>query len=262
MEVQNIVTQRFVQCVQTLITLRKVPSARQLALALDYKPQGLHEIMTGKRNAPVELLHRAVERFRVSARYLFYGTGEMLDREGMDYVGLPRVVVMDQQQRERIVHVPVTAYAGYRHNLTEPVYVQDLPTYVLPEAILRHGSYRSFEVAGDSMEPTLLPGDKVIAALVEPQYWEQGIKDNIIHVLITAEDVLVKRVMNYIRSEKTLELHSDNTSVPPYSLPVAELLEAWVVRLRITANLSRPSEAEILDEIRSTFAALAGRIVS
>jgi len=140
------------------------------------------------------------------------------------------------------------------------VYVQDLPTYSLPEHILRYGSYRSFDVIGESMEPTLFTGDKVIAAFVEPQYWEQGIKDNMIHVLITHEEVLVKRVMNFIRSEKTLELQSDNNSILPYHLAIEELREAWIVRLKITANLNKPNNHDILDEIRHTMASLAGRV--
>jgi hypothetical protein len=110
------------------------------------------------------------------------------------------------------------------------------------------------------MEPTLLAGDKVIGAYVEPQYWEQGIKDQMIHVLVTYNEVVVKRVLNFIRAEGMLELHSDNNAIQPYHMPVEELREAWVARLKITANLTRPSEHEILDEIRQTMASLAGRV--
>jgi hypothetical protein len=260
LESQNTITQRFIECLQALVGEKAVASARQLALSLDYKPQGLSEILNGKRNAPVELIQRAAVLYQINLNYLFLGTGQMFaDAETQDG-GYPRVVVMDHLQKERIVHVPVSAYAGYRDNLHEPVFVQDLPTYSLPENILRHGSYRSFDVAGDSMEPTLFTGDKVIAAFVEPQYWEQGIKDNMIHVLITHEEVVVKRVMNFIRAEKMLELHSDNSSMTPAYLPIEELREAWVVRLKITANLNKPTNHDILDEIRHTVASLAGRI--
>lgn len=170
--VQNIISQRFVQCVQQLLAEHKVPSARQLAHALSYKPQGLSDIINGKRNAPVELLKRASEQYKMNVRFLFFGEGEMFEDGSMRSTAVnTRVVVTDIFQKERIVHVPVLAYAGYRDNLTEPVFVKDLPTYSLPENILRHGSYRSFDVAGDSMEPTLLPGDRVIGAYVEPQYW-------------------------------------------------------------------------------------------
>jgi hypothetical protein len=44
-----------------------------------------------------------------------------------------------------------------------------------------------------------------------------------------------------------LELHSDNSFHKPYHLPVEELREAWVVRLRITGNLSKPDGIGILD---------------
>ncbi|HLF65354.1 MAG TPA: LexA family transcriptional regulator [Saprospiraceae bacterium] len=254
---QNIISKRFVQCAQTLLSGNKVPSARQLALSLEYKPQGLSEILNGKRNAPVELLKRAAEMYKLNVRYLFFGEGEMFEN---DQSVNTRVIVTDIFQKERIVHVPVAAHAGYRDNLTETVFVQNLLTYSLPENILRYGSYRSFDIAGESMEPTLLPGDKVIGAYVEPQYWEQGIKDNMIHVLVTHREIVVKRVINFIRAEKMLELHSDNMAVLPYHLPIEELREAWVVRLKITANLNKPDGHEILNEIRHTVASLVGRV--
>jgi hypothetical protein len=43
-----------------------------------------------------------------------------------------------------------------------------------------------------------------------------------------------------------LELHSDNSLHKPFHLPVEELREAWVVRLRITGNLTKPEARDIL----------------
>lgn len=259
---QNIITSRFVQCMQSLLATQKVLSARKLAQTLDYKPQGMSEILNGKRNVPLELLHKAVDQYKLNLRFLFSGEGEMFETNADVSTGNTRVIVTDKLQKERIVHVPAVAYAGYQDNLAEPIFMQDLQTYSLPENILRAGSYRSFDVAGESMEPTLVAGDKVIGAIVEPQYWEQGIKDNMIHVLVTHHEVVVKRVMNYIKTEKMLELRSDNTVVAPYHLPIADLKEAWVVRLRITANLNAPKEDVILKEMRNSFASLVSLVTS
>jgi len=247
LESQHIVTQRFAQCVREILDRKVVSSARQFALSVNYKPQGISEILLGKRNVPVELIHRSIDQYKINPRFLFTGEGEMFETIGSVRKSLAHVIVTDKLQKERIVHVPVAAHAGYRDNLTEPVFVGDLPMFSLPENILREGSYRSFEVAGDSMEPTLLPGDKVIGAMVEPQFWEQGIKDNLIHVLVTYHEVVVKRVYNFIASEGMLELHPDNSFHKPYHLPVEELREAWVVRLRITGNLTKPEGVDILD---------------
>ncbi len=236
---QNAVTQRFVCCLTELITSRQVSSIRQIALQLNYTPQGLHEIMSGKRNVPMTLLERAILQYGINVRQLFHGEGPMFEGNETGDGHKVLVVVTDQEQKERIVHVPVTAYAGYRQNLAEPVYVGALPTYSLPDNILRDGSYRSFDIGGDSMEPTLFPGDRVIGAFVEPQYWVQGIKDHLVYVLITQDDVVVKRVVNLIRTEKILELHSDNPAYPVIQLPAEELREAWIVRLKITSNLGK-----------------------
>ena len=83
------------------------------------------------------------------------------------------------------------------------------------------------------MEPTLIAGDKVIGARVDPQFWEQGIKDHMIHVLITYHDVLVKRVYNFISTDGMLELHSDNPTHKPFHIPVEDLREIW-------SNLNKP----------------------
>ncbi len=245
LEIQHIVSQRFVQCMKSLLDGHGVSSARQLALSMNYKPQGLSEIMLGKRNAPVELIKRAAEVHRVNVRYLFFGEGEMFDLPGQQNAVMMHVLVTDTMQKERIVHVPVTAHAGYRENLAEPVFFRQLPTFALPENILGDGSYRSFEVEGSSMEPTILPGDKVIGAYVEPQFWEQGIKDNMVYVLVTDDSVVVKRVVNFIRGEKMLELHSDNKTFRPDRLPANVLREVWLVRLRITAHLRKPENVDI-----------------
>jgi hypothetical protein len=90
-------------------------------------------------------------------------------------------------------------------NLEDPSFVQDLPTYSLPDYKYKVGTHRSFDVPGDSMEPTLFEGDKVVCSFLEPTLWESGIKDNYAYIIVTRSDVAIRRVRNFISENKELE---------------------------------------------------------
>jgi len=235
----NIVTQRFVQCVQQLIDDHKVKSMRQFALSLEYLPQGMSEMVNGRRDVTIELLRKAVEKYDINSDFVFSGRGKKFLRdENPDFRVLS--IVTDASDKEYIVHVPVAAQAGYTDQFINPEFIKELPSYNLPYDNIRGESYRSFDIDGSSMEPTLQHGDKVVCSFIEPQYWKQAIKDGQVYVIITSDSVVVKRVINRIRTRQCLDLVSDNSAYPIAELPVQEIREVWWVRLRITPYLDRP----------------------
>lgn len=243
----NVVTQRFIECIQSLKEAGKIKSARQFALSLDYLPQGLSEMYNNRRDVTIELLRRAIAMYDLNAGYIFTGNGPRITTDKAPDSFKVLTVITDDSNTERIVHVPVAAQAGYADQLADPVFVQDLPTYSLPDPGFQQGSYRSFDVAGDSMEPTLHNGDKVVCAFIEPGYWEQAVKDNQVFVVVTTDGVLVKRLLNNIRQDATIDLVSDNKSYVVTTLELSGIREIWRVRLRISAHLNpavRPAELE------------------
>ncbi|PHK98920.1 peptidase S24 [Neolewinella marina] len=145
---------------------------------------------------------------------------------------------------ELIVHVPLPAQSVYAGELSDPSFVESLPTYSLPDYKYKVGTHRSFDVPGNSMEPTLFEGDKVVCAFLEPTLWESGIKDNYAYVIVTRSDVVVKRVRNYLGSSKELEVISDNSFYETYRIPLADLREIWYVRARITPFLPSPQNIQ------------------
>lgn len=229
----SIVTQRFLQCFEKIRKENRVRSGRQFALSLDYLPQSLSSMLKDKRDVPLETLRKAVEKYRFNPNYIFTGQGPMmLGEEDNKFRVLS--VMTDQNGDERIVHVPVPAQAGYANESSEITFLQGLPSFSLPDYKYKVGTHRSFDVAGDSMEPTLLEGDKVICSFLEPNLWENGIKDNHVYVFVTKSDVVVKRATNKIKTNSALELCSDNSFYKPFTLPLSELKEVWSIRSKIS----------------------------
>lgn len=196
--------------------------------------------MNGRRDVTIDLIRRAVEVFEFNPVYIFTGEGDFF--MGKQRGGGFRLVsvVSAEKADEKIVHVPVAAQAGYAVGLGEAEFVRDLPTFSLPDYRFKLGTHRCFDVAGDSMEPTLFEGDRVVCSFVEPDLWESGLKSNHVYVLVTRADVVVKRVQNLLRERAELTLVSDNQYYKPYNLAGEELREVWQVRLKISPFLNTP----------------------
>jgi phage repressor protein C with HTH and peptisase S24 domain len=230
-----------------------VRSSRQFAISLEYLPQSLSEILKGRRDVTIELLRKAVEKYKINPVYIYTGEGPMFMSEEDHKSFRVLTIVTNVQDDERIVHVPVPAQAGYSGEMTDPTFIQDLPTFTLPDYKYKVGTHRSFDVSGDSMEPTLFEGDKVVCSYLEPTLWESSIKDNYVYVIVTRGDVVVKRVTNNLKSDKQLELISDNTFYESYKVNIGDVREIWYVRAKISPFLPSPQniknylQEEIMD---------------
>lgn len=248
----NIVTQRFIRCHDKLKEDKRVRSSRQFALALDYLPQSLSEILKGRRDVTIELLRKAVEHYKINPVYIYTGEGPMFMSEEGHKNFKVLTIVTDPHDDERIVHVPVPAQAGYAGEMADPTFIQDLPTFTLPDYKYKVGTHRSFDVSGDSMEPTLFEGDKVVCSYLEPTLWENSLKNNYVYVIVTRGDVVVKRVTNLLKKEQQIKLHSDNEFYEDYRLNVGEINEIWYVRAKISPFLPSPHNLQNLmrNEVR------------
>ena len=248
----SIITQRFIRCHDKLREENRVRSSRQFALSLDYLPQSLSEILKGRRDVTIELLRKAVDIYKINPVYIYTGEGPMFMTEEDHKSFRVLTIVTNASDDERIVHVPVPAHAGYASELTDPTFIQDLPTFSLPDYKYKVGTHRSFDVAGDSMEPTLFEGDKVICSYLEPTLWETSIKDNYVYVIVTRGDVLVKRLTNKIKAEKALTLISDNGYYEPFNINIGDVREIWYVRAKISPFLPSPQNIQnmLRDEVK------------
>ena len=146
-------------------------------------------------------------------------------------------ITVDHKDREQIVLVSEKARAGYTAGYSDPEFVADLPHVQLP--FLPAGTYRAFEIAGDSMTP-VQPGSVIVGEYVTD--WSE-LQDGQTYVLLTANDgVVYKRVFNQIIDKGHLVLQSDNPSYPPYELAAGDLLEAWEAKIAIGRISRKPDE--------------------
>ena len=248
----SIVTQWFVKCLKQLKSDGVVRSMRQFALSVDYLPQSLSEILKERRDVTIELLRKSVEAYKMNPVYIYTGEGPLFMTEEDHKNFRVLTIVTSSQEDEKIVHVPVPAQAGYAGAMSNPAFIQDLPVFTLPDYKYKIGTHRSFDVSGDSMEPTLFEGDKVVCSFLDPTLWESSVKNNFVYVIVTRGDVLVKRVFNHLKDDKQIELHSDNSFYTPYLISLGDIREIWYVRAKISPFLPSPQNVSNLlrDELQ------------
>lgn len=130
-------------------------------------------------------------------------------------------ISVDQDNKSNIELVEAKAEAGYTGAFDDPSYIKQLPRLYLPQ--LKEGTYRAFEIRGDSMLP-LNQGDIVICSFVENLI---DIKDGTTCVVVTQRDGIVyKRIINN-KKRKVLLLQSDNEIYQPYELSYSDISEIW-----------------------------------
>jgi transcriptional regulator with XRE-family HTH domain len=131
---------------------------------------------------------------------------------------------------KNVIHfVPVKAAAGYLNGYADPEFLDELNTFTLP--MLTGGSYRAFEIWGDSMLPTP-SGSVVIGEKVEDL---DDVKNNQPYVVLSkSEGIVYKRIIKNNRNKNKLTLESDNPVYQPYQVNAEDLLEIWSAELVIS----------------------------
>lgn len=229
----NPVTKRFIKCHDKLKEEKKVASSRQFAFAIDTAPQSLNQVLKGKRDVTVTNIMSLVEKFGVNAEYLLAGFGPMLKED------------FEQNQKtvkeDKIMYLPMEAHAGNLDQFSETVSNDELEFFSIPGYQPNYGEHRCFDIAGDSMEPTLFGGDKIICSLVSSDNAYSSLRDNFVYVVITNGDIVVKRVINNLRRNGTILLKSDNDFYKPKEIEGSEIIEIWMVNLKISRFMADPS---------------------
>ena len=143
-------------------------------------------------------------------------------------------VPVNETGNPTIVQLDIQAAAGLPYHVDDPEYLKDKPAFSLPGEQYQRGEYFSIQVNGDSMEDTIYHGDWLICERV---YDLTEVKDNYVHVIVTKEGVVTKRVLNRIEKRGSLALKSDNEAYTTYDEPVGNILMVLRATGRITAIL-------------------------
>jgi transcriptional regulator with XRE-family HTH domain len=149
-------------------------------------------------------------------------------------------ITVDNEGEEYIDLIPQKASAGYLNGYSDPEYLEEMPKFKLP-FLAKNGTYRAFEISGDSMLP-LLPGTVIICKYLESA---SDIKNGKPYILLTnTEGIVFKRV--YINNAKDdhLELVSDNNYYQAYEISTEDIMEVWEAIMFISHNFPDPATEE------------------
>lgn len=242
-------------CVDYLKDNNKVRSVRQFALSVDYHPQNLNDIMKGKRDATIELIKTATELYKINPNYLFTGLGPMF-AEGE----IPRRQsdnLSNQDVNRNILYVPMTTRSNYAEHCDSRDFLDSLSGFSLPGYKTEGDDYRCFEVFSDCMEPSLFVGDKIVCSPVDIDNLSGSIKNNLVYVLVLENSIVIKRVVNHIYKDGTLELVSDHNFYKPYYIKHESIKEVWHIDMKWSHFLPSPNNIrnsfhEEMDVLRRT----------
>jgi phage repressor protein C with HTH and peptisase S24 domain len=140
--------------------------------------------------------------------------------------------------------IGIKAQAGYVKGFEQTDFMDGLEQYSLPPGVNPIGAvWRYFEIDGDSMEPTLSAGDVVLATMVPHEDWAD-IKDFCVYVILTGDQLLIKRL--YKKSSTEWVLISDNEEVAPQKvLNTEDVRQLWLLRRHIRSKAPVPKEFKI-----------------
>lgn len=194
---------------------------REFAELLGVSPSVISNVESGIRQVSKSLQNLMVEKLNVNPSFLLAGEGPMFAGQEVSVqptvptLGIYRGGGMRELQEtmtgKLVPFLTQMVSAGPGAELQE--YEDSCGLICLPEAAVK-GELRALRVKGDSMEPTLRPGDIVVCD-------QNGWQGDGVYVIRDLDSAYVKRIR---RVREGLEVISDNTAYKPWSCPSEELV--------------------------------------
>lgn len=229
---------------------REGDNPSSFAIKLTSNRQTVGNIIAGVNKPSYDFMLLLLKVFPdLSFDWLINGKGEPFHNSAppMQVVrdsSMPKVVTVDSSGDENILYVPIPARAGYLSGYGDPEYIEHVEAYRLPN--LKNGTYRMFQVEGQSMYPTLKHGDIVVAEWVESI---DDIRDERVHVLVTKQDgIVIKRAINAANKLGSVIAKSDNTNkgeYPNIEVRPNDIKEIWYARGFFSYSFASPSDTYI-----------------
>lgn len=232
----------------------------QLAETLNVKRSAIGSYEEGRATPPLEVLLKMTKVFEVSLDELVSAPSSKRPKTFTKEAELKILsITVDQEDNEWIDLVPEKASAGYTAGYSDPEYISDLPKFRMPN--LRNGTFRAFEIKGDSMLP-LQSGSIVIG---EYTLSLSEINSGQTYVIVTKNDGIVyKRIINQIHDSGKLILQSDNPVYTPYEIDPNDVIEIWHAKAYISSVFPEPEISmtqvmSIIQDMRTEMDALKGK---
>jgi len=192
----------------------------EFALKLGIKRSLIGAYEEERADPRLDVLETLSEIFKVTLDELLLH--DLNQEKGGNYLAKRRQLKMMSADRNIIHFVPVKAAAGYLAGYGDSEFIDELNTFTLP--MLTGGSYRAFEIIGESMMPT--PSGSVIVG--EKVDKIDDVKNNVAYIVVSkSEGIVYKRVVKNNKNKNKLTLVSDNPAFQPYQVQTADVLEIW-----------------------------------
>ena len=218
-------------------------SQQQLAEKLSIPRTTLGDYERGHTEPNMETLMHIAAIFEVSIDALLKEQLAHLDLEVLRTKNFRVLAIsVNDQNRQNIEFVSTKARAGYLESFQDPDYIKELPKMYFPS--IPDGSYRAFEIQGDSMIP-LDSGSIVVCSYVEQL---EELKNDRTYVIATHLDGIVyKRIL--INPDRTsLTAISDNPTYPPYKIRYQDIAEVWSYYAHIAFTDTKKAVEQAIDE--------------
>ncbi|CAN5128483.1 hypothetical protein BH09BAC1_BH09BAC1_19540 [soil metagenome] len=217
-------TDRVMEVVDKLLADEQIGNYEEFCLKNDLGANYLYEFQGGRIKDPNKLMYDTLYRkYRVNLGYVFYDDPDMFSNSASDVRVLS--IVVDKANNEIIKAVPVYAQAGYQKGFADPEFIEGLPDYDFYND--DEGTYRVFELKGDSMYPYLLEGDFVKAKFLPPVHWRDKLRLHEVFVVVTRDGVVCKQLAGHDPAQGTIRLHSFNDLYDDYTLNLTDVYELW-----------------------------------
>ncbi len=190
----------------------------------------------------ITMLCKIAAYFSVALDDLLKHKMYQLQAKSMDRDFKVLAITVDSSNRQNIELVDVKAEAGYLNSFQDPQYIKQLPRIHIPK--MSQGSYRAFEIHGDSMLP-LESGSIVIGQYVEKI---SDIKNEQPYIVIHRSEGIVYKRVKVLKDKKELQLSSDNSFYEPYTLPFQQVGEIWQYKAHIGFNDMKSSLERMVDD--------------
>lgn len=225
-----------------LRTKKKI-SQQYLADAMSIPRTTLGDYERGKTEPNLEMLVKLSDFFDVKVDDLIRSNISHLDYEILRNKHMKVLAIsVDRNNKENIELVDTKAEAGYLESHSDPEYIKELPKISFPN--MPEGSYRGFEIRGDSMLP-LEPGSIVICSYVEQI---GDIKNDETYVIVSKQDGLVYKRVKVDQNNMQLYLVSDNEAYMPYEIEYEEIDEIWKYYAHLSFTDAKTSLNDLIDD--------------
>ena len=189
--------------------------------------QKISNIENGKHEVSLDMLTAFFETYPdVNREYIFIGKGNpVVDAQTKNESNVVKVSPYLQDALVKVQYVPIDAMASFVESLYDTAYEIDSYGVMPEEGEVLDSSYMVFQVRGDSMEPTIPDGAKILVRRIDEGLWDSV---SGVVVIVYGKTLSVKRVLkNSLFLDNILTLKADNPKHGQLDIERREIRGMW-----------------------------------